>query len=41
VRQGRPFPERPFLDKLYVAHDLEALSQVVLKRDVAVLPLKN
>lgn len=41
VRIGRPFPERHFLEKLYVAHDLEAISKVVLKRDVAVLPLKD
>jgi hypothetical protein len=39
VRTGRPFPERPFLEKLYVAHDLEAISKVVLKREAAVLPL--
>lgn len=41
VSIGRPFPERPFLEKLYVAHDLEAISKVALKRDVAVLPLKD
>jgi len=41
VRIGRPFPERAFLENLYVAHDLETISQVVLKRDVAVLPLKD
>jgi hypothetical protein len=39
VRKGRPFPERPYLEKLYVAHDLEAISDVVLKRETAVLPL--
>ncbi len=39
VRLGRPFPERPFLEKLYVAHDLEAISSVVLDRDAASLPL--
>lgn len=39
VRIGRPFPERPFLEKLYVAHDLEAISKVVLKRETALLPL--
>lgn len=41
VKIGRPFPERPFLDKLYVAHDLEAISKVVLQRDAAVLPLST
>jgi hypothetical protein len=40
VKAGRPFPERSFLDKLYVAHDLEAISTSVLERDVATLPLK-
>ena len=40
VKFGRPFPERPFLEKLYVAHDLEAISRVNLDRDIAVLPLK-
>lgn len=41
VGMGRPFPDRPFLEKLYVAHDLEAISNVALKRDIAVLPLKD
>jgi hypothetical protein len=41
VRAGRPFPERPFLDKLYVAHDLETISQVVLEREATVLSLKD
>lgn len=40
VRNGRPFPERPFLDKLYVAHWLSAISQVVQSRPVSVLPLR-
>jgi hypothetical protein len=39
VRSGRPFPERPFLDKLRVAHDLRAVSNVVLDRAVARLPI--
>jgi hypothetical protein len=39
VRRGRPFPERAFLDKLRVAHDLSALSRVVLDRAPARLPL--
>lgn len=41
VNMGRPFPERPFLEKLYVAHDLEAISNVALKRDTAMLPLRG
>jgi hypothetical protein len=34
VKSGRPFPERAFLDKLFVAHDLEAGSAVVLDREI-------
>ncbi|WP_417911310.1 hypothetical protein [Candidatus Electronema sp. PJ] len=41
VRIGRPFKEMSFLEKLYVAHDLEAISQVALNRHVAMLPLRN
>ena len=41
VRVRRPFPERAFLEKLYVAHDLEAISKIVIKRDVEQLPLKD
>lgn len=41
VRMNRPFPERPFLEKLYVAHDLEAISKVALKREAVTLPLKS
>jgi hypothetical protein len=41
IRAGRPFPETPFLEKLYVAHDLEAMSKVVLERDSVTLPLRD
>jgi hypothetical protein len=41
VKTNRPFPERPFLEKLYVAHDLEAISKAALKREVVTLPLKE
>lgn len=37
VKQGRPFPERGFLDKMFVAHDLR--EQSVMRRDVSILPL--
>lgn len=40
VKIGRPFPERPFLDRLYVAHDLEAISKAVLHRGAARLPFR-
>ncbi len=36
----RPFPERPFLDKLFVAHDLDAVSRVKLDRVAGMLPLQ-
>jgi hypothetical protein len=38
VAGGRPFPEREFLKKLYVAHDLEAITKTVLRREVAMYP---
>ncbi|MDH4187434.1 MAG: hypothetical protein OEV08_10580 [Nitrospira sp.] len=39
VKAGRPFPERPFLEKLYVAHDCEAIGKVMLDRTTRTLPL--
>lgn len=39
VKSGRPFPERDFLDKLYVAHDLEATANRIPGRDAVSLPL--
>jgi hypothetical protein len=39
VRTGRPFPERGYFDKLFVAHDLEAVSAVTLNRAPRELPL--
>jgi hypothetical protein len=41
VAKGRPFPERSFLKRVYVAHDLSAISRVALKRDAVLLPLKS
>jgi hypothetical protein len=41
VKAGRPFPERHFLEKLYVAHDIEAISRIVLTREVGMLPLRD
>ena len=34
VKSGRPFHERPFLEKLYVAHDCEAIGRIMLDRAV-------
>lgn len=41
LRGERPFPERPYLEKMFVAHDLAAVSNVMLERDAAVLPLRD
>ena len=39
VKEGRPFHERPFLEKLYVAHDCEAIGKITLDRTTRTLPL--
>ncbi|MFI5456342.1 MAG: hypothetical protein ACHRXM_12915 [Isosphaerales bacterium] len=39
IKEGRPFPEKSYLDMMYVAHDLEAISRVRLNRDPVELPL--
>jgi hypothetical protein len=41
VRRGRPFPERPYLSQMYVAHDIKATSRVTLERDAGSLPLTS
>ena len=41
VRVGRPFPDQSFLEKLYVAHDLQAISKIALSREVEMRPLKD
>lgn len=41
VKIGRPFPERSFLDKLYVAHDLHAISGATLRRGIGRLPVRQ
>lgn len=41
IANGRPFPERHFLTKMYVAHDLSAGAEVQLDRQRAVLPLQQ
>ena len=42
VKYGRPFPERPFLEQMYVAHDIAALSAIGAQasRARAQLPLQ-
>ena len=32
VKNGRPFPERGYLDQMYVAHDLSAIDNVAFDR---------
>jgi hypothetical protein len=39
VRDGRPFPEAPYLGNMYVAHDLATASKITLNRAVDTLPL--
>ena len=39
VRNSRPFPERSYLDKMYVAHDLLAVSESSITRATGQLPL--
>jgi hypothetical protein len=41
IRNGRPFPERPFLERMFMAHDLEAISNCSLKRANARLDLRE
>lgn len=39
VRAGRAFPERGFLEKMYVAHDLAAISRATVDRPTRSLPI--
>lgn len=41
VRNGRPFPERAYLDQLFVAHDLSAIGGSQLTRRHSRLPLRR
>lgn len=41
VRSGRPFPERAYLEQMYVAHDLEGASRAILDRRPGSLPLEQ
>jgi hypothetical protein len=40
VKVDRPFPEKSYLDVMYVAHDLDAISSTVLKRPPLDLSLR-
>jgi hypothetical protein len=41
VRGGRPFPEREYLDGMFVLHDLEAISRSAVKRETRQLELRQ
>ena len=40
LTSDRPFPERAFLERMYVCHDLKAISSAALKRPAAKLALR-
>jgi hypothetical protein len=40
LRIGRPFPEHPYFDCMYLAHNLEAISRTTLGRMIRRLPLE-
>ena len=40
VGYGRPFPERAFLERMYMAHDLVGITNIKLNRKLESLPLK-
>jgi len=40
LKVGRPFPEHPYFDCMYLAYDLEAIGGTTLKRDIRRLPLE-
>jgi hypothetical protein len=41
VKSGRPFPEETYLDKMYIAYDLEAISAAKIEREARRLPLED
>ena len=41
LKVGRPFPESPYFDCMYLAHDLEAIGRINLERDIRHLPLSR
>lgn len=40
LKIGRPFPDHPYMDCMYLAHDLEAISGVTLDRNIRHLSLE-
>jgi hypothetical protein len=41
VKAGRPFPERPFLERFYLAHDLKARLSTTLDGGTVMLPIRS
>ena len=41
IESGRPFPERAWLKRMYIAHDLAAISQVKPRQSTRQLPLSK
>ena len=41
IKKQRPFPEASWLNRMYIAHDLEAISQVQLSRPVRVIAVND
>lgn len=39
LRNGRPFPELPWIDKMFLCHDLASISKCVLSRGALHLPM--
>ncbi len=41
LRNGRPFPEMPWIDRMFICHDLESISKCNLSRGALDLSLKR
>lgn len=39
LKYERPFPEKQYLDSMYIAHDLEQINKIALNREALKLPL--
>lgn len=41
LKSGRPFPDHPYFNRMYVAYDLKAISRTSVYREIERLPLKE
>jgi hypothetical protein len=41
LRNGRPFPETPWINRMFICHDLESISKCALSRGTLGLPLRR